>query len=375
MEAFPSDASNPSAQAWKDLCQVLESHFHHPDIEAVRAVYSSVAAHGLIGPLVWPMAVAPPGSMKTEILMALVGLPNVHAIDQLTPSTFISGQIDDPKKKSKSPPGLLHRIGPNGILICPDFSTILGINRNHRGSILSDLRRIYDGQLRKEFGTADNPLGREWQGRITFLVGATPDVDHHYGAFQALGERFVMVRSARPGGIDAALRAMNQDTTLAKSELKSAVHQLIKSLPHDAPRLPDVMQLKIAALGELTVHARTHVPREGGSKTILSVPEAESATRLPQQLSQLAKGSALIGGRELANDEDYRVALRAALDSMPAVRRKILDALIAGRNISSASLPTSTEHYVTEDLEVLGLLAGKALSPMAEDLLRKAAIL
>jgi len=352
----------------------LKAHFHNPDIEAIRVVYSSVAAHRLPGQPVWPMAVAPPGSMKTEILMTLVGLPNVHSVDEVTPSTFISGHIEDPKKPSPVPAGLLHRIGASGILICADFSTILGINRNHRESILSDLRRIYDGQLRKEFGTAasrHNP--REWKGRITFLVGATPDVDRHYGAFQALGERFVMVRWPRAGGEEAALRAMNQDTRVAKAELKAAVHHLINSLPPHTPELFPDMQVKIAALGEFTVRARTHVPREG--KIILAVPEAESATRLSQQLAQVAKGSALIGGRTVADETDYRIARRAALDSIPATRRKILDALIAGNDVASAGLPASTEHYVTEDLEVLEVLASKKLSPLAERLLRKAGIL
>ena len=40
-----------------------------------------------------------------------------------------------------------------------------------------------------------------------------------------------------------------------------------------------------------------------------------------------------------------------------------------------SKLPASTEHYVTEELELLELLVGKALSALAEDLLRKAGIL
>lgn len=368
-------AENPAAGAWEALRQTLEAHFHEPDLEAVRAVYASVAAHRLPGQPVWPMLVGPPGSMKTELLSALDGLSDVYLVDQITPKTFISGQIEDPKKKSKAPPGLLHRIGANGILVCSDFSTILGINRNDRASILADLRRIYDGRLRKEYGTADNQQWRDWQGRITFLVGATPDVDLHYGVFQSLGERFVMVRWPRPGGTDAALRAMNQDPAAAKRDLKAAVHCLFKSLPRINPQLPPGLQEKIAALGEVVARGRTQVPRDSRSKAILSVPQPESATRLPQQLGQLTKGSALIGGRTVAGEEDYLIARRAALDSIPAMRRRVLDTLIAGRDISAAQLPSSTEHYATEDLAVLGLLDGKALSQLAVDHLQKAGLM
>jgi len=364
--------ANEAAEAWEAVQQVLKAHFHQPDFEAVRVICSSVAAHSLRGQPVWAMLVGPPGSMKTELLNALDGLPRIHLVDQITPKTFISGQIEDPGRRRSAPPGLLHRIGPDGILICPDFSTILEINRNDRGSILADLRRIYDGHLHKEFGTADNMQCREWRGRITFLVGATPDVDRHYAVFQSLGERFVMVRWARPGGIEAALRAMNQDTSAAKGELKSAMHRLVESLAQFNPDLPEDFQARIAALGDLAAIGRTQVPRDGHSKEITNVPVAESATRLPQQLAQLAKGSALIGGRATVNAEDYSIAHRAALDCIPTTRRRVLDALIAGRDIGEANLPASTRDYATKDLEALGLLAGTSLSPLARDLLRTA---
>jgi len=154
------------------------------------------------------------------------------------------------------------------------------------------------------------------------------------------------------------------------------VHRLIGSLPRTSPTLPLELELKLAALGEFAVRARTQVPRDGRSKDILNVPEAESATRLPQQLAQLAKGSALIGGRDVADGEDYAIARRAALDSIPAVRRKILDALIAGREHThfGAGLPASTFKYAKEELDALGLV-DLGLTPLAEDLLRKAGIL
>jgi hypothetical protein len=261
-------------------------------------------------------------------------------------------------------------------MICADFSTILSINRNHRASILADLRRIYDGHLRKEFGTADNPQLREWRGRITFLVAATPDVDRHYGVFQSLGERFVMVRWARPGGTEAAMWAMNQDTAAAKSELNRAVQRLIRSLRKVSPQLTQCLRTKLACLSELVVRARTQVPRDGRSKQILSAPEAESATRLAQQLAQLAKGSASIAGRDTVTEEDYAIALRAGLDSVPPIRRKIIDVLAGGRPLTAIQPPLSpsTLSYAVEDLEALELLCNNTLSPLAEQLLRGAGI-
>jgi hypothetical protein len=57
------------------------------------------------------------------------------------------------------------------------------------------------------------------------------------------------------------------------------------------------------------------------------------------------------------------------------MRRKVLDALIAGKDISSAGLPASTQKYVTEELDVLGLVSSKTLSSMATDLARKAELI
>ena len=192
--------------SWAHVERVMQQHFHEPDLQGARAVFAAVAAHRLAGQPVWPMIVAPPGSGKTETLDALQGLPHVHFIDSVTPNTFLSGQILQ-KKESRSP-SLLKRIG-SGILICADFSTVLGMPTDKRATILADLRRIFDGHLRKEFGTSE--ASQEWRGRITLAVATTPDVDSHWMIFQSLGERFVMIRWHRPDGRKAAIRAMNQD--------------------------------------------------------------------------------------------------------------------------------------------------------------------
>ncbi len=64
-----------------------------------------------------------------------------------------------------------------------------------KAGVLADLRRIFDGHLRKEVGTTGDLL--EWHGRITCAVAVTPDVDRHYSVFQTLGERFVMIRAVQ----------------------------------------------------------------------------------------------------------------------------------------------------------------------------------
>ena len=359
---------------WKDVRDALQRHHHEPDLQAARAVCAAIGAHYLTGSPVWPMVVAPPGSMKTHLLSGFEGLPGMHFIDQITPQTFISGQLEEKGKKRSAPASLLHRIGADGIIVYPDFSTVLAMKKENKASILADMRRIFDGQLRKEFGTAESLQDREWKGRITFVVAVTPAIDQFYSIFQTLGERFVMIRWPRAGGIEAAIAAMNQQGDTAKQELKAAIHGLFLNLPKVEPTLPLEFQHRIASLTEIAVRGRTHVPRDGYSKNIVYVPEPESATRLAQQLAQLAKGSAVICQRTVVTEDDYSIVKRVAFDCLPPARRQILQALIAGKCLSDLEMPKSTKSYAVEELEAQGLITVGKLSPYAGTLVAKAGL-
>jgi len=364
-----------SANLWEGVVAALRKHHHGPDLQAARGLYAALAAHGLSGQPVWPMLVAPPGSMKTDLLAALDGLPLVHLIDRVTPNTFLSGQVKDSKRPATgNSSSLLHRIGPNGVIAYPDFSTVLSMNRAHRGSVLADMRRIYDGHLRNEYGTDDDRRVHEWRGRITFAVAATDDVDRHYSVFQTLGERFVMIRWHRPGGVEAALKAMNQNCEERARDLKAAVHALMSSLANESPELPPISQEKVAALAEFAVKGRTHVHRNGFNKEIEYVPEPEAATRLAQQLAQLAKGAALVTARDMVDEEDHLLVRRVAFDCIPAARRKLLDALIRGEKPENSGLPSSTLTYAKQELQALELLSGDRLSNQAQSLLAQAGV-
>lgn len=370
------EVARREVSAWEAVEQAIQKHHHKPDLQAARIVYSAVAAHALPGAPVWPMLVAPPGSMKTEMLNGLDGLPKIHFIDHLTPQTFISGQLKEDRLGVQEPSSLLHRIGKSGMIVYPDFSTVLAMNADKQGPILADMRRIYDGKLSKEFGTAENLAQRTWEGRLTFLVAVTPAIDGYYSVFQTLGERFVMVRWPRAGGIEAGLAAMNQDNVQAKAEIKEAVHRLLTTRPKIDPRLSDEMQVSISALAEIAVRGRTHIQRSGYTKEVIYLPEAESNTRLAQQLAQLAKGSALLDGRDVVSENDLVLVRRAAFDCMPPMRKRILETLVAGGDLKILKIPRSSLWYLTEDLAALGLLEpdSNCLSALTTEMLIKAGV-
>ena len=185
------------SKAWANVERLLRQDYTNPDIDAVKIICSCVAAHRIVEhPPVWVMCVAPSASLKTAILQSLDSLPSVHFIDEVTPNTFVSGRIPErqeegkgKRKEKREPASLLHRIGKDGFLVAADFSTILSMDERSRARILAQLRRIYDGHFSRQFGTEENLNEREWKGRLTFITGATPDIDAHYLVFRSLGER------------------------------------------------------------------------------------------------------------------------------------------------------------------------------------------
>src|ERR1700693_238058 len=369
---------NGEKSLWHAVVDVLTKHYQSPDTEAARVLCAALASHALrqFSPA-WCLAIAPPGSMKTDFLESFRGLPDVHFVDEVTANTFLSGKVDEKGNKRKKPAGWLHRIGKDGTLIAADFSTFTA-NQKTLTIILSQLRRIYDGNFSREFGTDENPEERSWSGRLTVFAGAVPDVDRHYSLFQSLGARFVRVRWPRAGGVETGLRAMKHTFNVGE-ELRNAVHALmlpILSTPQSDPLIPDEIELKIAHLGEFIALARTYVERDGHSRQASGVPVAEGNTRLPQQLCQIARGSALIEGRSIVDEADYSLVRRVAFDSLPPARISVLTAIMEVKSPYSIGLPKASIERAMEDLELAGVLTnGGGLTAIATKLLIGAGLL
>jgi hypothetical protein len=357
------------ASGWRKVTDVLNKHYTNPDIEAARILCAVIASHAVkeFSP-VWNLAIAPPGSMKTDLLEGFRGLPRVFFVDEVTPKTFLSGKVDERGRKRKSPASLLHRIGPDGILIAADFSTYTADAQTLK-VILAQLRRIYDGNYCREFGTDENLEERNWKGRLTFLAGAVPDVDQHYSLFQSLGERFIRTRWPRAGGVETALQAM-EHTNAIEDELREAVHSVllpILSNPQTAPFIPSEIKLGNANLGEFMALSRSYVERDRNTREAVGFPVTEGNTRLPQQLCQLARGLALLEGHSEVNEEDYKLVCRAAFDSLPPARMVTLKAILEGKSPFTIGLPKATVSRTLEDLELSGVLVKSSIAGQAAD--------
>src|SRR5207248_9536743 len=118
-----------------DVLDVHRKWLHMPDPGMVYVALGTVAANKLDGDPVWTQLVGPPGCGKTETINSLSGLPDIHHAATLTEAALLSGT---PKKErdAGAKGGLLRQVGPFGLLLVKDFTSVLSMARDSRTSVL-----------------------------------------------------------------------------------------------------------------------------------------------------------------------------------------------------------------------------------------------
>ena len=197
-----------------------------------------------------------------------------------------------------------------------------------------------------------------WEGRITVVVSTTPEIDRTRVSTQALGERFVMVRWRR-AGVEGARKAILQDPKKVHADVRAAVHGLLTDLPSGDIEMDETWQDRIVKLAEISVRGRTNVNRNPTTKEMEDEPQPESATRLAQQLCQLAKGSARLDGREAVSVLDFELIKRVSVRLSSASPQRDFD----GRSRQAPNAHEEFDHTLRlQRLEALGLLRDNELS-------------
>lgn len=328
------------------------------DSGIIKVLVASVIANKLKADPVWLFIVAASGGTKTELIRGLNKIEGIYPISDLTPQTFLSGE------KGQKNASLLLRLPPEDtILTYKDFTTVLTMHRDKRHAILSQLREIYDGYYRKEFGTGET---KTWEGKMGFIAGVTSVIDNHQSIFQVLGERFVQYRPEQPNTIALAKKAManSGDEKAMRKEIQNAFADFIAGveMPQETVLISEDLKDRIAYLASFCVRARSGIIRDGfSSREIELIPDTELPTRLAKQLITLASAFSLIGNA--APEEDYELIFKIGMDTLPQKRRRTLKTLIgATEELETADVamdigyPTNTTRRILEDLHGLGLV-------------------
>jgi DNA-binding MarR family transcriptional regulator len=336
------------------VVKTFQRWLHLPHTDPLLAVLAAVAANLLTGDPVWLLLVGPPGSGKSELLQSLGALPNVHPAATLTEAALLSGT---PKKEHSTGAkgGLLREIGDFGIIIAKDFGSVLSMNRDGRAALLAALREVYDGSWTRHVGT-DGGRTLPWAGKVGLVAGVTPTIDRHHAVMGSMGERFILFRLPEVDENEQAARALahvGKETSMRR-ELSESVALLFSAGLGEPRELTDEDRRRLIALATLTVRCRSSVERDGYTREIELIPDAEAPTRLVVVLAQLLAGLDAIGA---TRQDAWRVVTKASLDSIPATRRSVMEVLLeATKPIATPKLaerlgyPTPTAKRALEDL-------------------------
>jgi hypothetical protein len=336
-----TDDGRPAPRAAKarprslaELETVFARWIRDPDPVSTRAILAAyVANRQLEGDPVWLMLVGGSGVGKTERLIPLAVMPDVVLESSITgPAALLSGTAR--KEVSKDATGGLLRKIPKagGVLLLKDFTSILDMHRDARAEVLAALREIYDGHWDRSIGT-DGGRTLSWSGRLGLLAGCTTAIDAAHAVVAVMGTRFLLVRL--PGLEDLAGSAFDHvDAEAAmRLELRTAVEGLLTHLP-GRPYDKRLVREPLIALASYVARARSPIDRDqrGDIRLVL---DPEAPTRIVKMLTQLWCAAGLLG---LERPAAWQMVLRVGLDSIPKLRRSVLDYLE-----KSAAPATTTE--------------------------------
>ncbi len=350
---------NKQLQRLQTLRATVKKWLLVTDMQPLDAVLSTVIANRMNSDPLWLFLIGPPSSAKTELIQPLKQLEYVYPLSSLTPQTFASGYVG--KEES-----LLNKLKRNDILTFKDFTSILTMHRDNRGAILGQLREIYDGHYRKTFGTGGDV---NWSGKLGFIAGVTPIIDTHYAVFNTLGERFIQVRMRPVNEIQVARKAMRNNGREGdmRAEIATAMKQFLAgtTIPNiEEIELPKALETQLANLAAFTVKARSAIMRDGRTREVGYIPDAEAPPRFAKQLLLLAQASPILRAATRVGSQEMRLVLRAALDCLPADRLKVVKMLCRNRTPLSISelarmlhMPIPTTDRVLEELTCHGVVA------------------
>jgi hypothetical protein len=349
------------------LMQSLSSYHYLDEVGSVCFALAVAASNHADRQPLWGMLVGAPSGGKTTAI-DLVSYATSANLDSVTAPGLLSWHKANQHAPSV-PTGALVRLGDRGLLTVADFSTVLSGNRDRRDDLFAMLRRVFDGKIQRDLGNENQAL--TWEGRVTFLAACTSTIDNYSAHTDALGPRWVNYRL--PPRVGAPRKAVTR-RAVKRSEDQNRIADEVKAMEGAAvvvglagfnarkEHLDDEHIISaVEDAAQVVCWGRASVPRDSGSRRdVCGIPEVEETPRVAQQLHMLLTHLVHIG---LSDDEAINLMSKVAIDSMPAIRAKVLGALASwsGEFTSAAlarllHLDWKVVNRAVEDFEALTLV-------------------
>ncbi len=329
----------------------LETVFHKwmliPDKGLVKLIVGYYCANKLPGKALWLFLIGPSGGGKTALLDSLLDLPDIESISLLTPNTFLSGM---PGMKDAS---LLPKL-TGRIALFKDWTSILSMQKDAKSEILSQLREIWDGSMKKVFG---NGRVAEWSGKVSVLAASTQAVDLNQQQYTHLGERFLNYRMIMPDRKLVAMRSLENDPNheLMVKELQNAMYSFLNGLDFskasEVGTIPEEYRQPLVNLANFCTMARSGIIRDYGmKKEVIFVPAAEMPTRIVGQLAKLFAGMLIVNGGKIL-DTDIDIVYKTALDSIPQTNKMVISEMAKSDGQTTAEIAVAL-NYPTDPIRM-----------------------
>jgi hypothetical protein len=357
-----------------DALAVFNRWLHLDDDAPVLVTAATVTANNADGDPAWVLLVGPPSSGKTETLQAAAGLAYVHSAATVTEAALLSG-VSKRERDRDATGGLLRQVGEYGIVLCKDFTSVLSQNKDVSAAALAALREVYDGSWDRPVGTGGGKV-LSWSGKCGLVGGVTPSIDRYAQVVGALGDRFLLLRlpDVDPASMAGAALDQGGNQRQMRAELAAAMTGLITGadLSRVTRPLGDDERNALIALATYTARARTVVERNGYTREVEVMPQAEGTGRIVGQFRRLFGGLEAVGCDAATA---WRVLYRVAVDCVPRLRHRVIDVLLTaeihtmgldnphhsldwittGKVASAVGVDWKTANRHLEDLRLIGL--------------------
>jgi hypothetical protein len=329
------------------------------DFDSLDALLCALAAERLGGDPLWLLIVSGPGNAKTETVQAAVGAGALVTSTISSEGALLSGSPKKDKAKDATG-GLLRKIGPSGVLVIKDVTSILSMGRELRAAVLAALREVHDGYWARNLGV-DGGRTLTWEGRIVVIGAVTTAWDRAHDVVAAMGDRFVLVRTdSSVHRITAGRRAIGNtgDEEAMRGDLADAVGGVLAGMDASDHKLTDAEIDRLLGAADLVTLARTGVDIDYRGDVVDS-HAPEMPTRFAKQLAQVVRGGVALG---MDRRRALRLALRCARDSMPPLRLAIVDDVAAHPGTFTPDVrrrlnkPRATVDRQLQALHMLGVL-------------------
>jgi hypothetical protein len=360
---------------FEEWAKTISDNF--PDLRFASEVSLSVLSQFLIKDIVNPFAlvlVDVPSSGKTITINFFDNIPELtYATDKFTPASFVSNAANV-SKEELADIDLLPRLQYRMFMI-RDLATIFS-KRDDLNEVLGLLTRVLDGEgLNTDSGVHGQ---RQYSGEYLFMIlaASTPIPPRVMKTMGTLGSRlfFLKMNSRTKDESELASQIMDQSykdkEKLCRSITRDFLYTLwnkhTEAIDWDRKSEDRDLLLVIGRCSKLLAHLRGVIQiwqdDFNNSDYKYGTPVIEKPDRLNQLFYNLARGHAVVKGRNKVVIEDLAAIIDLCVDGAPSARASLFKLLIeAGGTMSTSEIeqqltvskPTALREMKT--LEILGV--------------------